>query len=262
MESTKGDIVSTKRCRTLPKNCGSQSSEWDVREKIRAKRGSLCARCRSRKTVACHGLRVVEPVCHQASLRGRWRSWRRWRRNGRRAGSEEARLVNLAKHVSWSVWCCFFRNQQGITAADVFVFFLERDSGVRCHFRSEVSCGSSVASESWASQDVEAGLVELSRGKTHFCHDEARLRSMLKRQVCYGDGASASCRYRHERRCSEASLVPRSSHNTHFLVHEFLCFSVCRSRLVDDAKCTRNKVNSSARACHCTLCVDPFIFCA
>ena len=37
-----------------------------------AKRGSLCARRGSRKTVTCHGLRVVEPVYHEASLRGRW----------------------------------------------------------------------------------------------------------------------------------------------------------------------------------------------
>ena len=75
VESTKGDFVSTKRCWTLAKSCGSQSSEWEERKKIRAKRGSLCARRTSRKTVTCHGLRVVDPVYHQALLRGRWRSW-------------------------------------------------------------------------------------------------------------------------------------------------------------------------------------------
>ena len=32
----KGDLVSAKRCRTLPKSCGSQSSEWKERKKIRA----------------------------------------------------------------------------------------------------------------------------------------------------------------------------------------------------------------------------------
>ena len=53
MESMKGDLVSKKRYWTLPKSCGSQSSEWEERKKIRAKRGSLCARCRSRKTVTC-----------------------------------------------------------------------------------------------------------------------------------------------------------------------------------------------------------------
>ena len=79
VESMKGDLIATKRYWTLPKSCGSQSSEWEERKK----RGSLCARCRSRKTVTCPCLRVVEPVFHQASLRGRWRSWRRWRRNGR-----------------------------------------------------------------------------------------------------------------------------------------------------------------------------------
>ena len=68
----KGDLVSTKRYWTLPKSCGSQSLEWEERKKIRAKRGSLCELCKSRKTVTCHGLRVVEPVCHQAPLRGRF----------------------------------------------------------------------------------------------------------------------------------------------------------------------------------------------
>ena len=77
VESTKGDFVATKRCWTLSKCCGRQSSVWEVRKKIRAKRGSLGARCRSRKTVTCHGLRVVEPVYHQVSFRGRWRSWKK-----------------------------------------------------------------------------------------------------------------------------------------------------------------------------------------
>ena len=83
VESMKGDLVSTKRYWTLPKSRGSQSSVWEERKKIRAKRGSLCEPCKPRKAVTCPGLRVVEPVYHQASLRGRWRSWRRWRRNGR-----------------------------------------------------------------------------------------------------------------------------------------------------------------------------------
>ena len=75
------DFVETKKYWTLPKSCGSQSSEWEERKKSRAKRGSLCTRDGSLKTVTCHGR--VEPVYHQALLRGRWRSWRR---NGRRAG--------------------------------------------------------------------------------------------------------------------------------------------------------------------------------
>ena len=88
------DFVETKKCWTLPKSCGSQSSEWEERKKSRAKGGSLCTRDGSRKTVTCHGRRVVEPVYHQALLRGRWRSWRR---NGRRAGLGEARFENLAR---------------------------------------------------------------------------------------------------------------------------------------------------------------------
>ena len=108
-ESRKGDFVSTKKYWTLPKSCGSQSSKWEELKKSRAKRGSLCARRRSRKTVACHGLRVVEPVYHQALLRGRSRSWRR---NGRKAGLGEARFVNFANlarqlHRSCLI-CCFF----------------------------------------------------------------------------------------------------------------------------------------------------------
>ena len=56
------DFVETKKYWTLPKSCGSQSSEWEERKKSRAKRGSLCTRRGSRETVTCHGLRVVEPV--------------------------------------------------------------------------------------------------------------------------------------------------------------------------------------------------------
>ena len=70
------DFVETKKYWTLPKSCGSQSSEWEERKKSRGKRGSLCARRKPRKTVTCHRLRVVEPVYHQAPLRGRWRSWK------------------------------------------------------------------------------------------------------------------------------------------------------------------------------------------
>ena len=70
VESRKGDFVSTKKF-------------WK-RKKSRAKRGSLCEPRKSRKIVTCHGLRVVEPVYHQASLRGRLRSWRRASRQGQR----------------------------------------------------------------------------------------------------------------------------------------------------------------------------------
>ena len=45
-------------------------------KKRTAKRGSLC------DPRTCHGLRVMEPVCHQASLRGRFRSWMRASRQG------------------------------------------------------------------------------------------------------------------------------------------------------------------------------------
>ena len=72
VESTKGDAVSTKRYWSLTKSCGSQSSEWEERKKSRVGRGSLCEPCKPRKTVTCHGLGVVEPVYHQASLRGSW----------------------------------------------------------------------------------------------------------------------------------------------------------------------------------------------
>ena len=56
------DFVEKKKYWTLPKSCGSQVSEPEERKKSRGKRGSLCARRRSRKTVTCHGLCVVEPV--------------------------------------------------------------------------------------------------------------------------------------------------------------------------------------------------------
>ena len=51
-------------------------------KKSTAKRGSLCDPRKSHKTVTYHGLRVMEPVCHQASLRGRFRSWMRASRQG------------------------------------------------------------------------------------------------------------------------------------------------------------------------------------
>ena len=51
-------------------------------KKSTAKRGSLCDPRNSHKTVTCHGLRVMEPVCHQASLRGRFTSWMRASRQG------------------------------------------------------------------------------------------------------------------------------------------------------------------------------------
>ena len=51
-------------------------------KKSTAKRGSLCDPRKSHETVTYHGLRVMEPVCHQASLRGRFRSWMRASRQG------------------------------------------------------------------------------------------------------------------------------------------------------------------------------------
>ena len=108
------DFVETKKYWTLPKSCSSQSSEWEERKKSRGKRGSLCARRRSRKTVTCHGLRVVEPVYHQASLRGRWRNWRR---NGRRAGLGQARFVISQDSHTDFVLFVFYPCEQAIVAA-------------------------------------------------------------------------------------------------------------------------------------------------
>ena len=84
------DFVEAKKHWTRPKSCGSQSLEWEERKKSRAKRDSLCTRDGSRKTVTCHGRRVVEPVYHEALLRGRWRE-----RKKSRAG--RGSLCNLAR---------------------------------------------------------------------------------------------------------------------------------------------------------------------
>ena len=93
------DFVETKKYWTLPKSCGSQSSKWEERKKSRAKRGSLCTRGASRKTVTCRGLRVVELVYHHALLRGRWRSRRS---RARRAGPREARFViSQDRHIEF-----------------------------------------------------------------------------------------------------------------------------------------------------------------
>ena len=70
VESRKNDVADTQRslaadqelAAKLAESCSGQSSEWEVRQKSRGKRGSLCARRRSRKTVTCHCLCVVEPV--------------------------------------------------------------------------------------------------------------------------------------------------------------------------------------------------------
>ena len=95
-------------------------------------------------------------------------------------------------------------------------FFLDR-FGVRCHFGSEVSCGSSVASASLAShrghRSVEASLVELSV-KSHvsvamswFC-----VSSKHKSTTRFYDGSQLRHR---RRRCSDASLV-ELAHKTRF----------------------------------------------
>ena len=124
VEIRKGDFVSTKWYWTLPKSCDRQLWEWEERKKSR---GSLCARRRSRKTVACHGLRVVEPVCHQ----GRWRSWRRI---GRRAGLGKARFVNLANLTRQShrppIVAFFHLSSKGmwlvVCSCDVLAHFVSR----------------------------------------------------------------------------------------------------------------------------------------
>ena len=54
VESGKGDFVSTKRYWTLPKSCGSQSSEWEERKKSR------------RETTGCH---VIHMLCARRSTR-------------------------------------------------------------------------------------------------------------------------------------------------------------------------------------------------
>ena len=70
VESLKNDVADTQRslaadqelAAKLAESCRGQSSEWEERQKSRGKRGSLCARRRSRKTVTWHCLCVVEPV--------------------------------------------------------------------------------------------------------------------------------------------------------------------------------------------------------
>ena len=67
---------------TLTKRCGSQSSEWEERKKIRAKRGSLCEPCKPRKTVFLFPLPwqvilvTMRPHCGCWATSGRPRSRR------------------------------------------------------------------------------------------------------------------------------------------------------------------------------------------
>ena len=70
VESLKNDVADMQRSLTadqelavkLAESCSSLSSEWEERQESRLGEGALCARRRSRKTVACHCLCVVEPV--------------------------------------------------------------------------------------------------------------------------------------------------------------------------------------------------------
>ena len=88
------DFVETKKYWTLPKSCGSQSSEWEERKKSRVKRGSLCACRRSCKIVTCRGLRVVEPVYHQASFA---RQMEEPEEQGKKSRAKRGSLCNLAR---------------------------------------------------------------------------------------------------------------------------------------------------------------------
>ena len=90
VESLKNDVADTQRslaadqelAAKLAESCSSQSLEWEERQKSRGKRGSLCARRRSRKNSHVPlSLRGGTRV-HQALLRGRWRNWRRASRQG------------------------------------------------------------------------------------------------------------------------------------------------------------------------------------
>ena len=54
---------------------------------------------RAQSTATCHGLRVMEPVCHQASLRGRFRSWMRASRQGQPCSCLFSRHIRLASFV-------------------------------------------------------------------------------------------------------------------------------------------------------------------
>ena len=73
------DFVETRKYRSLPKICGSQSSEWEECKKSRAKRGSLDTRRTSRTTVTCQGLREVKRCIIRHC---RWRTEEQARRGG------------------------------------------------------------------------------------------------------------------------------------------------------------------------------------
>ena len=55
-------LIRNKNIQSTATTCSGQSSEWEERQKSRLGEGALCARRRSRKTVTCHCLCVVEPV--------------------------------------------------------------------------------------------------------------------------------------------------------------------------------------------------------
>ena len=148
VESGKGDFVSTKKFWTLPKSCGSQSSESEERKKSRAKRGSLCTRRRSRKTVFAWYPCIIRPQCEAdggagGELRDRAslaavsfsrhiRLCRRpvkWTRT-RKAGSRS----NVTRDfVCLSTLFCFAKKfNHKTSAAGFFIEPLEPDTGKPC----------------------------------------------------------------------------------------------------------------------------------
>ena len=78
----------------------------EERKKSRGKRGSLCARRRSRKTVTCHGRRVVEPVYIRPYCAA----------DGGAGGELRARAslaaVTVSRHIRLASFCAFVQSRR------------------------------------------------------------------------------------------------------------------------------------------------------
>ena len=106
------DFVEMKKYWTLPKSCGSQSSEWEERKKSGAKRGSLCNVARQ-----SHGFRFIckfffkkKILCEPAIIAAAGRRlWRRPESNA--AGAHVFNVMSCPPRLSQGLFFCILVNR-------------------------------------------------------------------------------------------------------------------------------------------------------
>ena len=187
VESLKNGVADTQRslaadqelAAKLAESCSGQSSEWEERQKSRLGEGALCARRRSRKTVTCHCLCVVEPVYIRPCCAA----------DGKTGGGElrgRASLVTLdvfTGHICSLSFCLMCRRSETSTFGVCKAADVQRSgpgSGGRAHeavqhqtqFPDHVLClGNTVTSRRWcASSPSRSSPTPASLVKTRSRH--------------------------------------------------------------------------------------------